>query len=750
MNLLDKILDSLRRRPDHNVELEDLIALADRLNEDLTRDPEPRPRGSKRTRRTVSPEDCWTPAGREVTVAGYRIPDGLIYVGQGLRAVNGYSGPDPALIDPELPVDRQPGVGPTPFGYYHTSYAQLHPSDRAAYLAWLAGGRRDPRVRLSFVYLYFYGLERRLVADTKHSESAWSDADAIVAEVKRLVETYGNTGSFRQTAANFLQAVSLLRDPSTRVYDVPPDIPVRNYELSLALKIGLGQLSLDRKPVPAQWALAWLRAHPEAHMRTAADRCRKEFDRLFLLRYPELYGEGFTVRPSKRRLWASYYPSSPGLNQVTLPVKEVPDVAELIGPLRKLTEVADVCYQELDAYSRWVGRRPDDRKSLQAQALLPAPLLDDEAGEALAEFSAGLEALLGNRDMVMINAEKLIEIWAVDAPSKLSKAEAVALGELLMKRGYGLEPDVRFGGPVLSPGPVVLFKDPTSSPPVRLTKYHAGRVLAQLSLAVGGIGGVTEPQRRYILSHLPALAPVGPVLQRRLEAHLEWRLATGASLSGVKSRLGILPPQDRPAVGKFLVGVAAADGTVSPDEITFLSKVYRLLELPPGDVYSDVHSASLAPAALAPVTVRPAKRARNGYTIPPEPPSERTLTLDSAQVEAKLADSARASALLEAIFADDDVAPTQSADHQPADVAPAGASGIMGLDSAHSSLLRALSEQPVWSRAELLALAAEQGLLPDGAVDAINEAAIEALGEPLLEGDDPIEITTDLLKELSA
>jgi TerB-C domain len=58
---------------------------------------------------------------------------------------------------------------------------------------------------------------------------------------------------------------------------------------------------------------------------------------------------------------------------------------------------------------------------------------------------------------------------------------------------------------------------------------------------------------------------------------------------------------------------------------------------------------------------------------------------------------------------------------------------IGGLDVAHSNLVRALLEQPTWSRSDLEDLAATFNLMPDGAVDRINEPTLDACDEPLLD-----------------
>ena len=47
-------------------------------------------------------------------------------------------------------------------------------------------------------------------------------------------------------------------------------------------------------------------------------------------------------------------------------------------------------------------------------------------------------------------------------------------------------------------------------------------------------------------------------------------------------------------------------------------------------------------------------------------------------------------------------------------------------------------------------LAAALGLLPDGALEVVNEAAFDACGIAVSAGEDPIEIDGDVVKELCA
>src|SRR6266704_4753581 len=129
------------------------------------------------------------PPGRPTNVAGYQIPDGMIYVGRHLRSALGTI--EPALVNPDLPVARIASATAGNDLVPRPSYHLISPTDRAAYLAWLAGGRRDARVPIGFVLLFFFGLERRVLLDARYDPARAQELPAIAAEVRRLRAVHG-------------------------------------------------------------------------------------------------------------------------------------------------------------------------------------------------------------------------------------------------------------------------------------------------------------------------------------------------------------------------------------------------------------------------------------------------------------------------------------------------------------------------------------------------------------------------------
>lgn len=79
-------------------------------------------------------------------------------------------------------------------------------------------------------------------------------------------------------------------------------------------------------------------------------------------------------------------------------------------------------------------------------------------------------------------------------------------------------------------------------------------------------------------------------------------------------------------------------------------------------------------------------------------------------------------------------------------VPPATDDWMEGLEAAVRPALKKLILQPVWGRDEFNALAHEFHQMPLNIFDTVNEWSDEALGDFLLEGENPIEVNRGLIK----
>ncbi len=671
----------------------------------------------------------WIHSGHTVSVGGVTVAGGMLYVGTALKTP--YGGNDPCLIDPSKTIALRGDFTERQTNYW-PSYSEISASARRAYLNWLSEGRNHPEADIGYVFLYFYGLERRAVIDAADDPAAQADRPAITQELKRLLSIYGGkSNSFRRYAGDLLNWVELADHPS-KLYEQPAPEFSRTWELPLYLKLALGQAAVDGVPVPAHLALAWARFDPNIHLRTPATRCPEQFARLFELKYADAFGVGIVLPKNKTKLKFVYRPASAGFRgceEIKLTFGDTPDVSVLTGPVNKLQQAVEAATKELDAYSRYLGRSPGANASLEGLLQLPATLWPESAQNVL----RSLKARMG-QGMIAVSFQELLSM--LEAKSTPTKDKVLGLARALESMNIAMEPDVLGGAKAPRPeDKVVLFAVPPGEPLIGNTPaYQAAVLTLQLSSAVAmADGNFSAQEMSHLRTQVQSWTHLTPGHHRRLLAHLRLLVAAPVSLASLKKKLEPLDASAKEAIAAFMPTVAQSDGTVSPAEVKVLEKVYRALGVDPKKVFRDVHAAA---SGTAPVN-------------PTEKAADTRFKLDPARIAALQQDTEMVSTLLANIFTEDEPrtllvpAPVESDDTD-------GTQNLMGLDGAHSALARMLLSRPKWSRQELLDVAADLDLMLDGALEHINEASFEANNIPFTEGDDPIEVNTEALEKIEA
>ena len=520
----------------------------------------------------------------------------------------------------------------------------------------------------------------------------------------------------------------------------PPNVTKPHESPNLSLKIGLGWMASNSRPVPSAWALAWVKSNDAFYERTPAVRCPVQFRQLFAIRYSEQFGEGVVVKPNKTHIQASYKPASASFGGVVdLKIPALPDVTILKQPIGKLIVLANQCIDELDPYSRYLGRNPDSSGSLGAFALLPPSLIEHGDDPAMESVRTWIAEQRFSNGLAVATYPHLRQVWNSLPATEITKRDAVMFSQCLARLGYGVEPDIRFGAHQLKvDSQIVLFVLPADAPAAPSASYTGSTLLAHLGAIVAHADNQVSPEEEQALMSQAAQALELNAAERlRLQAYMKWLLTTPPETTGLKKRIDLLSEDRKSRLGAFLASLVSVDGEIAPAEIKALQKVYRQLGLDPDNVFSDTCSGATEPVwvqAAQPTSGYSISRAGAGAGKPRVNLERiRTIELESEQV----------SVLLRGIFAGDDDVETVTVT-RVADSPVLSAIRILDLDEAHSQFTLSLIERDSWTRFDLEVMASRQGLMPDGAIDAINEAALNLHGEPLLEGDDPIEINQQL------
>jgi len=676
-------------------------------------------RASRKEASAPPQEVRWIPPGERAEVCGYEIAGGMIYLGPGQAEDDWSEEIDPSLIDPSLPIDGEHPATDGEGMVYWPSYSLIPAPCRAAYLEWLADGRRAPGTNIGYVFLFYYGIERRLLLDSTTDVEAADESPLLLNEIERLSSIYGSNRSFQGYSQGLLDFVRVQKSRDRPLYREEP--PVRTqYRLPIMVEVALGQAAADDVPLPVEWAWCWLLGDPMLSLRTPAMRCPEEFEQIFRLRYGERFGDGIRLHQGTGDLVATYQPANVSFGQefrVRLPVKEVQGSDEA---LRRLRELAESCTDELDAYSRFLGRNSGSGVTLTARALLPAEVLLSTEQPELEALRHWLRERLSDGATGVVPTKELVEhCYPEGVPDRAGKAESISVALLLQQVGVGMEPDPRFGGPPLSRTQVSsLFRTDAESPTAPSTTFSAAQLVLRLSSSVATADGdVSEEERSQLLEQIEERDHLSSSEKLRLRAHMEWLLADPPGLGGLKKRLAGLDGQVRDHIGLLLVGVAGADGQIDPTEIDTLTNLYGMLGLDPDSVYGHVHALSgdgdSSEQPDEPVVVQTATPRVGEHSIPSPPAAElpvQGIGLNMNLVRAKMQETAAISSILQSIFVDEEEQERQPAPPPPEAVV------YEGLDEVHSGLLQLLIEKDTWIRAEFEVLCADHQVLPDVAL----------------------------------
>lgn len=673
----------------------------------------------------------WVLPGDMITVAGVAISGGYIYLGQRMKPSGqesgGYydDGSEASLIDDTCKIQ------PTSFYYedsslgYWPSFSSLSPEARGAYVSWLASDRSDPSCPIGYVFIYLYGLERKALVDSTDQNVSDAEFRNLFNEISRLRSVFNENRSFRGYSTQLLEAMSILRPNMDLVTALDSDSGFSN---GMQFKLALAKTVHEGVPVSAELALKWVINHTEYALRTPARRCAKEFAALFKRRYALKYGEGMVVKANKTRLRLDYTPASPSLRGVRLPVPDLPDPSALKSPVQKMMALVEICTDELDAYSRYLGRKGTSVNDTAAIMLLPSEIVNESAEKILSSFKLWAdEAILGKEGLVSV-----ADFWAhmnASCPTKINKKEADLMQAFALKMGYSLAPDPYYH----------LVKADVDGALVLFPAAEGGRfspsaefISAVMTLRLGAMvalidSSLDQAEQKVLENAINNNTGFTDDEKRSLHAYLTWQLHTPANMTGMKSRIELMGAAGKAAVGKVIVSVACSDGTIAPAEIKQLEKIYSSLGLDPSSVSSNIHQHSAAEHDL--VSSVPAVQPTAGFTLDANVLARHESATDDVRK------------LLNTIFTEEEPEEPVSA---AASLTEAG-----GLDSAHSQLYRSLLEKEQWSRKEATELCGNLNLMLGGALEVINDWSYAVVDAPVLDdADDDIWVDLEIAKEL--
>lgn len=671
----------------------------------------------------------WIKPGDIIEIQNRKIMKGFFYFGESLKSSNGFY-TEPSLVDPSLEVSYSTNRAGDNIDYW-PSYARLSRGERATYLDWLASDRDNTFFGLSYVFIYFYGLERRIVIDSQKGEVTDSEFKEIFYEVKRLNKLYEHNFSFNRHSVNLMIVMSLLRPKVVFIQEIGS-----SQFHPLLFKIQLSNAVTQGLPISAELAYDWLVRFSEYRLLTPAQRCNEEFRKLFAIELFKKFPEGLILKPNKTALKVDNTYASMGLTDVRIDFGFMPDITALKSPINnQLRPLADACTEMLDAYSRYLGREGNLATDFNALMLLPEVLLDNNPQIQNLKNLLSTELADSNG---LISVVKLWSLLGLNKPERINKKEIELLQSVCRVLGYGYAPDERYHGVRAKPDEnLVLYKTngvETFEPSIKFQEMA-------ISLRLGALVALTDDElddseRNYLRGLISNSNYLNESEKESLNAYLQWRLSSQSTLAGLKSRVEKLGNKEIESIRSVIINVILADGESSSDEIKQAEKIYRVLGLDASLVIKDIHEFSTS-------TIRRISTSQEMIS--------QGIAIDHVALAQYKVETQHVQNMLQEIFTEDiegavvDIAADEDNDMVSL---PEENSLISGLDTLHFKLYQRIVGRDVWSQEEMVALEKEFNIMINGAIEVINDWAFELVDAPVIEGSDPYYIDLEIVEEI--
>lgn len=266
-------------------------------------------------------------------------------------------------------------------------------------------------------------------------------------------------------------------------------------------------------------------------------------------------------------------------------------------------------------------------------------------------------------------------------------------------------------------------------------EFRYTELLIRLGVIVANIDGfIHEKEKELLKRFIDSNQNLQDTEKQYLQLFLLSCLNNTHGMQGLRDKIAKLDSNQRKIISHLLISIALADGDAAPAEIKQIEKLYTALGLDKFTVVNDIHT--LSASSNKALQKQPLAASENNKT---DTDKKSNIILDSAILKLHESETSDVQSLLSSIFTDIEEEPTVPQPELPDN---------QNLDSTHQQFLNILITREHWKRDEYIELCKKFNLLPDGAIETINEWAYECVDAPLIEENNDIYIDFEILTEL--
>lgn len=669
--------------------------------------------------------DFWITKGTAVVVHGVNIRGGLLYYCPAQAKQS-----HPSLVEGGIPVREVDADYGRNIDSYYPTYREIGPAERYAWLLWLGSARDDPNTAISYVFLYFYAIERRLLIDAGRDALAKAEVPVLLGELRRLLEVYSTNRSFKSYCSKLISFAGL-------VYELPESYFLNVYTECVIpsadgkgtdklpqqqIQIALAQLASRRLPITSEWVFLWIQRH-SASLDKSISADKPFFNKVFSYAFEKRYPDGdFPVSLPAKPLELTYKAAGKGLNEVRCQVGRLMDLEGDPSNLDRLRELISDVAALTASYCKSRRKVPASSVLIEHVLLMPACIWPPKITEKISQF-------IGGKEFLEVALSDLISHLGLKAANR---QQLIKLFSGLAQLGIYSEPSILSG--ITTPksdDTIVLFSGHLPNEQLNPLSggYSAAEVFAELST------GLLKPDEHVDIGYtsIVELLRSWPGLTlweiSTIQAKLLLLMKRPPAYVKAKSKIKQLSSESIDLIGRMLI-VLSDPNAKSKSELLVLEKLFGVLGIPK-KLYTFMHESSPSNKFDTPAFGQ--QKVDSGI-------------LDFEKIAFLQQETKQVSSMLSTVFIQDDL----PGENLPVSV-PVQQVKIdtrfevfSELSTKQHSFLKQLLNQKEWVREDLLIVAKGIGVMLDGVLDAVNEICLDQYDDKLTEGDSLIRVNQEI------
>lgn len=655
----------------------------------------------------------WYGQDSAIEIQGYRIINPLIYV-------NNSSSPSSVchIIPRKLKASNMKCYDR--IGYW-PSYSVLNSNQRGVFLKWLSEGKNDSTIDIGYVFIYFYGLEYRVLKENK-------DLELIGYEIIRLRKYYASNRSFQRYSEGLLAyIISNLKNKETamKIFKmIEPELDKYSiiYSSGLHLKAN-NSISVDE-------LLSLIPTFENVSRSFIPKKVGKYFDQYFKIIAKKEIAEA--IPQIKLKEYKEEYWSASRLVKGTYYYKGLQVIID-----RKIqNKLAKKWDQVIEAF------RPYSRKLTKHDSKEIFNLLPEELKRIIVHpLKDKLKEIEVNLIGRVVTVSEIATYLGMEVKEKLKHTECKELIDTLLHSNIIIEPNAVYFKENYKKDDLVLLSKVKNASMLDTNNYKLAALMTDLGVDLAyADNDYSDEEAQQIYTAIGSTFLYTALEYEHLKLRIELYKTRKPKVFNIFKKISkTLDVNSLKFLSSYLVGIVLADGHFTKEEDKKIRTILSKLGL--GEAYiADIYDQFGINEAFKNVELKtPPVDLQNGSLIP----EKQEIKLDQQKLDQIKLDTEQVKLVLSEIIAEKEVESDISIVQKSDEIEEK-------LDKQHFLFLRAVIQQDKWDKKILRDKAKEYGFMVNAAISKINEWTEERYGDYLIfENSNDFEIKHSIKEDIN-